>query len=192
MDGYQSRDFIDWMITLRESKGLSQTDLADTMTFGRSMVNRVESRERPASADYVIAFAVAMGIPVAEALYRAGVIPEYAVNTAELGTPQDLKVVLELDRLLSLIPVELDRAKTMNTVRAVIKAAIQNFRETQEKAEIEADRRELMALFDQLTEEEQNTLLWAARSQNTKGKGAKGNEAKGSQDVVRGRPQKAR
>ena len=133
-----------------------------------------------------------MGIPVAEALYRAGVIPEYAVNTAELGTPQDLKVVLELDRLLSLIPVELDRAKTMNTVRAVIKAAIQNFRETQEKAEIEADRRELMALFDQLTEEEQNTLLWAARSQNTKGKGAKGNEAKGSQDVVRGRPQKAR
>ncbi|MFZ4773953.1 MAG: helix-turn-helix domain-containing protein [Terrimicrobiaceae bacterium] len=174
------------MKTLREAKGLKQGELAEQMAWAQSELSRVESGQKEPTADFVVVMAYALEIDVRDALVQAGK-PVHEISFKETNP-----AALETDRLLSQIPDATERARTMNTVRAVIQTAIQNYKATQEKAEIEADRRELMALFDQLTEEEQNTLLWAARSQNTKGKGARGNEAKGSQDVVRGKPQKAR
>lgn len=157
------------------------------MSVDKSLVSRVESGQNRPTADFVVALSAALKLDVREALLRAG----FSVHESSFKEPGYSTSALEIDRLLNQIPDAIERSKTLNIVRSVLKTAIQNAKAVQEKAEMEADRRELMALFDQLTDEDQETLLWAARSSKTKGKGAKDNETKGAPGVVRAKPAKA-
>ncbi len=179
------------MITLRESKRLSQSELAEQMQFGRSMVNRVESRERPASADYVIAFALAMEIGIEETLLAAGLIPKEAIDNERFKGLTDVKAALQIGWLFDQFQDPIERGKTLNIVQSVIKTAVLNSNAALDKAEIETDRKEIMAIYDQASEEDQETLLWAVRAQMTKVKGGKDSEAKNTQSRLRSKPAKA-
>jgi transcriptional regulator with XRE-family HTH domain len=122
VNGIQSRISGDWAKTLREAKLLSQTELADKMGFARSMVSRVESGDREPTADFVVAFAVALGLDIDETLVVSGLIPADFLAARKDGVLGDAKEAFEIARLLNAIPDDDERENAIADIRALLHA----------------------------------------------------------------------
>lgn len=124
MSGDQSQPFGGWIKALRDAKGLNQAEFANLIGFDRSVISRIESGEKVATADFAVAIAIAFELPADEVLYQAGLLPESALGLRIQGALSDPKTLIEINRLLDQINDTDDRERAIGTIRAVIQAAI--------------------------------------------------------------------
>jgi len=121
------------MRQLRETRNLNQGEVARLMPWAQSEVSRIESAQKEPTADFVVAFAEAMEIPVTEALLAAGLITDEAYQRVEnsKGVLDDAKDALELVRLLGSIEDDDEREAAIQDIRALLRVRAERVRARQ-------------------------------------------------------------
>lgn len=69
------RSFGQWARAHRVAQRYSQDEIARKTGYSQITVSRAETGQGAPSADYVVAFAKALGIDIQEALHEAGILP---------------------------------------------------------------------------------------------------------------------
>jgi len=95
------------------------------MGYAAPVLSRIESGEREATADFVVALAVAMDLPIDETLHQAGLIPESALKLKLKGVMYDAKTALEIGRLLHQLEDSDERAWVVDAIRALVRSAVE-------------------------------------------------------------------
>lgn len=118
------RSFGDWAREQRVAQRYSQDDIARLTGYSQVTVSRAELGHAKPTADYVIAFANALGIDVSNALKAAGLIPSLPVGNARQPSPPPPEGIEVIERRLSRM-TQAQRDHYLRMFRAMIEAGEQ-------------------------------------------------------------------